>query len=478
MLGRTTQASKEYALNLQYELNREGVRAGIHFLGDPARLDQETDTCKQDGFCFLILADEDDVQGETFGLRNLMPGCEKDEIGLTLDHIVDVMISILPNIEDEAPGQSDSKISSKVDPQKLRKLRDMLRNSGGRRPESTTNRGLTKSQPYESEVVDDGDHNGDDEDDYPTDPRLAMRKQSLKVSKSKSKSASEKRKHADIRTTEKKPTVAVQNEHPVTPVGENSKLVEDAPKKNTVEETTKLNADTLDSILNFFMENPETIGAEQGSKEGGSSATGNGNIGDIGIESDSTRPPSMPPSNSKFQPLDQGQTPFGSVRNGVRRVGLNVNGVRRAGQILDKNRRVALAGNNARGRGRGLVGNGMRAAGMGNRVGMGSMGNGVRGGRMGNIGGGGMMNSAQNFMKENEICRDWLRNVCARGARCRYLHQTPQKQFQNNSRGPARAAARMDNNKVCRDWLRGICNRARCRFRHVAPNGRNNQGIW
>eukprot|EP00954_Amorphochlora_amoebiformis_P015792 1239804-Amorphochlora_amoeboformis.AAC.1 len=49
MLGRTTPQSKDYALNIQDEMNRSGIRAGIVFLEHPSQLSRETQECTEDG---------------------------------------------------------------------------------------------------------------------------------------------------------------------------------------------------------------------------------------------------------------------------------------------------------------------------------------------------------------------------------------------------------------------------------------------
>ena len=57
------------------------------------------------------------------------------------------------------------------------------------------------------------------------------------------------------------------------------------------------------------------------------------------------------------------------------------------------------------------------------------------------------------FVKGNSICRDFLRNVCHRGKRCKYFHE------------------RSDEDAVCEytfchDFQNGICNWPGCKFLH------------
>lgn len=58
---------------------------------------------------------------------------------------------------------------------------------------------------------------------------------------------------------------------------------------------------------------------------------------------------------------------------------------------------------------------------------------------------------------QNRICRDFLRNVCQRGKRCKYLHE------------------RTDDNPIdvytfCHDYQNGMCNWPGCKFLHCTEN--------
>ncbi|XP_074109750.1 zinc finger CCCH domain-containing protein 10 [Cotesia typhae] len=105
----------------------------------------------------------------------------------------------------------------------------------------------------------------------------------------------------------------------------------------------------------------------------------------------------------------------------------------------------------------------------------------------------------------SRVCRDFLRNVCHRGKRCKYLHErsgdspveeytfchdfqngmcnwpgckflhcteSEEKHFRATGELPAHIIARLKNNSektefpLCKDFMKGNCQRVNCKFRH------------
>ena len=102
------------------------------------------------------------------------------------------------------------------------------------------------------------------------------------------------------------------------------------------------------------------------------------------------------------------------------------------------------------------------------------------------------------------VCRDFLRNVCHRGKRCKYLHErsdhapvdeytfchdfqngmctwtdckflhcteSEEKHFRTTGQLPPHILSRIKNNNekdftMCKDFLKGSCHRVNCKFRH------------
>lgn len=64
-----------------------------------------------------------------------------------------------------------------------------------------------------------------------------------------------------------------------------------------------------------------------------------------------------------------------------------------------------------------------------------------------------------NFGKndDNDICRDFLRNLCRRGSNCKYRHPEPQKETQEEG---------SQDIKFCHDFQNKGCRRANCKFMH------------
>lgn len=60
-------------------------------------------------------------------------------------------------------------------------------------------------------------------------------------------------------------------------------------------------------------------------------------------------------------------------------------------------------------------------------------------------------------MKGDDICRDYLRNVCKRGKRCKYRHPSP---------GEAKELGRKHEYTFCHDYQNSGCRRPSCRFLH------------
>lgn len=58
---------------------------------------------------------------------------------------------------------------------------------------------------------------------------------------------------------------------------------------------------------------------------------------------------------------------------------------------------------------------------------------------------------------QNRICRDFLRNVCHRGKRCKYIHE-------RTDDNP------IDEHTFCHDYQNGMCHRSGCKFLHCTEN--------
>lgn len=65
--------------------------------------------------------------------------------------------------------------------------------------------------------------------------------------------------------------------------------------------------------------------------------------------------------------------------------------------------------------------------------------------------------------KDGDVCRDFLRNVCRRGDRCKFSHPTERKE---NEEGP-RLQDRME---FCHDYQNNRCNRSLCRYIHCTSD--------
>lgn len=105
----------------------------------------------------------------------------------------------------------------------------------------------------------------------------------------------------------------------------------------------------------------------------------------------------------------------------------------------------------------------------------------------------------------NRVCRDFLRNVCHRGKRCKYLHErsednpideytfchdfqngmcnwlgckflhcteSEEKHFRATGELPPHILSRLKSNTdktevpICKDFIKGSCQRVNCKFRH------------
>eukprot|EP00468_Gymnochlora_sp_CCMP2014_P005184 CAMPEP_0167755208 /NCGR_PEP_ID=MMETSP0110_2-20121227/8696_1 /TAXON_ID=629695 /ORGANISM="Gymnochlora sp., Strain CCMP2014" /LENGTH=466 /DNA_ID=CAMNT_0007641169 /DNA_START=69 /DNA_END=1466 /DNA_ORIENTATION=+ len=400
MLGKTTPSSRDYALNLQEELNTYDIRAGIHFLQSHDSLSKETKECTSEGYSYLIIADGRDIERGTYGVRCLIPNFRTEEVDLNLDEVLNIL---LPE-EDEPPPEPDDQML-------MAKLRQKIGDKDRR-----------GSSLGRSNV----DLTGDI--DAPLDPRRNRRGQGVGGIVE------------DPRRRRSTITSSLQNVEPLSqnePQG--TEDVRTAPTDDG-DETSKINISTLETLLDFFESNPEEKldGNANDSQESlfvGSGMSGGG--------------------------VNQMNTNNGTMRNGL--MAGNLMGNRGAGGglmggNLMGNGRVGgnpmnqkfpntLIGNN--------IGNGVMN-GMEGKVGKGmdfKMGNNMRTGIMGGV------KPAPNLMKGGigaprtplgrpfgqsgpppgaEICRDFLRNACARGSRCRYYHDFGQK-------GHPGA-------EICRDW--------------------------
>merc|ERR1712032_1170083 len=61
------------------------------------------------------------------------------------------------------------------------------------------------------------------------------------------------------------------------------------------------------------------------------------------------------------------------------------------------------------------------------------------------------------------VCRDFLRNVCTRGDRCKFAHPGGENA---PSGGQERGTKLQDKMEFCHDFQNGRCNRSTCRFIH------------
>lgn len=70
----------------------------------------------------------------------------------------------------------------------------------------------------------------------------------------------------------------------------------------------------------------------------------------------------------------------------------------------------------------------------------------------------------ENCETSEDICRDFLRNVCARGSRCRYRHPVTTRRRRTTKKSEAESRRR----PVCHDYQNGGCQRRDgCRYEHV-----------
>jgi len=60
--------------------------------------------------------------------------------------------------------------------------------------------------------------------------------------------------------------------------------------------------------------------------------------------------------------------------------------------------------------------------------------------------------------KDDNVCRDFLRNVCRRGDRCKYAHPA--------DTATEGAAKLQDKMEFCHDFQNGRCHRTNCKFIH------------
>ena len=70
--------------------------------------------------------------------------------------------------------------------------------------------------------------------------------------------------------------------------------------------------------------------------------------------------------------------------------------------------------------------------------------------------------------KKDNVCRDFLRNVCRRGERCKFSHPAEKSD-------PSSEAKLQDKMEFCHDYQNGRCSRSHCRFIHCMP-GERGQG--
>lgn len=68
--------------------------------------------------------------------------------------------------------------------------------------------------------------------------------------------------------------------------------------------------------------------------------------------------------------------------------------------------------------------------------------------------------SSSNLNNEEDICRDYLRNMCTRGSRCKYKHPESRKAV------PQLRQMSSSGLVFCHDFQNTICSRVNCRFFH------------
>lgn len=61
------------------------------------------------------------------------------------------------------------------------------------------------------------------------------------------------------------------------------------------------------------------------------------------------------------------------------------------------------------------------------------------------------------YRSRNDICRDYLRNVCKRGDRCKYRHPSSEE---------AKSLGRQAQYTFCHDYQNSGCHRPNCKFMH------------
>ena len=66
--------------------------------------------------------------------------------------------------------------------------------------------------------------------------------------------------------------------------------------------------------------------------------------------------------------------------------------------------------------------------------------------------------------KGDNVCRDFLRNVCRRGDRCKFSH--PGGDSGGDGGGQGGGAKLQDKMEFCHDFQNNRCNRSQCRFIH------------
>ena len=66
--------------------------------------------------------------------------------------------------------------------------------------------------------------------------------------------------------------------------------------------------------------------------------------------------------------------------------------------------------------------------------------------------------------KGNGVCRDFLRNVCRRGDRCKFSH--PGGDGASDGGGQGGGAKLQDKMEFCHDFQNNRCNRTQCKFIH------------
>ena len=65
--------------------------------------------------------------------------------------------------------------------------------------------------------------------------------------------------------------------------------------------------------------------------------------------------------------------------------------------------------------------------------------------------------------KGDNVCRDFLRNVCRRGDRCKFSHPGGDSGGDGQGAGGAKLQDKME---FCHDFQNNRCNRSQCRFIH------------